>query len=112
VTIEIGRDGDRGLLAIRDRGPGIPPEDRARVTERFYRGRGAPPGGSGLGLAIARELVERSGGELAVQSQEDQGRGSRCGSGSLRIRPTTRTHDLERTLPLPTLSPDPRTLGT
>jgi signal transduction histidine kinase len=73
VTIEIGRDGDRALLAVRDRGPGIHPEYRARVTERFYRGRGAPPGGSGLGLAIARELVERSGGELAVQSQEDRG---------------------------------------
>lgn len=73
VTIEIGRDGDRALLAVRDRGPGIPAEDRARVTERFYRGRGAPPGGSGLGLAIARELVERSGGELAVQSQKGEG---------------------------------------
>ena len=73
VTIEVDRDGDRALLAVRDRGPGILPEDRARVTERFYRGRGAPSGGSGLGLAIARELAERSGGELTVQSPEEGG---------------------------------------
>jgi signal transduction histidine kinase len=51
---------------VRDHGPGIPPEERARVTERFYRGTSAPAGGSGLGLAIARELAEKWGGTLAI----------------------------------------------
>jgi signal transduction histidine kinase len=36
------------------------------VTERFFRGRGAPADGSGLGLAIARELAERWGGGIEV----------------------------------------------
>ena len=40
----------------------------AKVTERFFRGRGAPSGGSGLGLAIARELAERWGGGIEVHS--------------------------------------------
>jgi signal transduction histidine kinase len=66
VLIETGRSGAKLLLAVEDRGPGIPPEERDRATERFFRGRGAPPGGSGLGLAIVRELVEKWGGEVAV----------------------------------------------
>ena len=48
-------------------------EELARVTERFYRGRGPPTGGSGLGLAIARELAEKWGGTLAVTSAVGQG---------------------------------------
>jgi signal transduction histidine kinase len=51
---------------VADHGPGIPADEASRVTERFYRGRGAPTGGSGLGLAIARELAERWGGGLSV----------------------------------------------
>jgi len=67
VLIETGRSGGGKLLvAVEDRGPGIPLEERLRVTERFFRGRNAPPGGSGLGLAIVRELVEKWGGEVAV----------------------------------------------
>ena len=43
------------------------------MIERFYRGKAAPPGGSGLGLAIARDLAERWGGALLVQSAEGGG---------------------------------------
>ena len=60
-------------MAVRDRGPGIEPNDLARVTERFYRGRGVPSGGSGLGLAIARQLVEKWGGTLNVESTHGDG---------------------------------------
>jgi two-component system, OmpR family, sensor kinase len=68
VRIESGGSNGRVFVAVRDRGPGIAPQDLARVTERFYRGRGVPSGGSGLGLAIARQLVEKWGGTLDVQS--------------------------------------------
>ena len=73
VTIESGGSNGRVFVAVRDRGPGIAPQDLARVTERFYRGRGVPSGGSGLGLAIARELVEKWGGTLDVQSEHGEG---------------------------------------
>jgi signal transduction histidine kinase len=55
-----------GSLAVDDDGPGIPPAERARVFERFWRGAGAAPGGSGLGLAIAGWIVDRHGGRIEV----------------------------------------------
>jgi signal transduction histidine kinase len=63
----------RAFMAVRDHGPGIPAEEQAKVTERFYRGKAAPPGGSGLGLAIAGDLAERWGGALSVQSADRGG---------------------------------------
>ncbi|HEX4941054.1 MAG TPA: ATP-binding protein [Actinomycetota bacterium] len=60
----------RAVVSVADRGPGIPEDEVARVTERFFRGRGAPTGGSGLGLAIARELAERWGGGLDLRAED------------------------------------------
>jgi signal transduction histidine kinase len=68
-----GSDGAGSFVAVEDRGPGIPAEDRPHVTERFYRGRGAGPGGSGLGLAIVRELAERWGGTVVVEPKTPAG---------------------------------------
>jgi heavy metal sensor kinase len=65
------------VIAVQDSGPGIPPEHRDRVFERFYRvdeGRARDRGGSGLGLAIARWAVEANGG--AVELESEMGRGS------------------------------------
>ena len=66
VEVSAGANGERATVSVADRGPGIPADEAARVTERFFRGRGAPAGGSGLGLAIARELAERWGGGIEV----------------------------------------------
>ncbi len=66
VTIESGANDGQIYVAVEDRGPGIAPDEADRVTERFYRGKGAPPGGSGLGLAIVRELAEKVGGSVDV----------------------------------------------
>jgi signal transduction histidine kinase len=66
------RDGE-AWVCVRDHGQGIPPEVRARVTERFYRAPGAPAGGTGLGLAIVRELVEGDGGALAIEAAQGGG---------------------------------------
>jgi signal transduction histidine kinase len=73
VTLESGRRDGRVFVAVQDRGRGIPPDELTDVTERFYRGRGAPSGGSGLGLAIARDLAEKWGGSLHVESAEGAG---------------------------------------
>jgi signal transduction histidine kinase len=73
IVLEARREDGRVVVAIEDRGPGIPEAERERVTDRFYRGRGAPAGGSGLGLAIARELAEKWGGSLQVRGAEGGG---------------------------------------
>jgi signal transduction histidine kinase len=61
-------------VAVSDRGPGIPAEEREHIFERFHRGRAAgPESGFGLGLAIGRELAERMGGDLRLADREPPG---------------------------------------
>jgi signal transduction histidine kinase len=57
-------------LAVEDEGPGIPPDQREQVFERFTRVDGARASGSGLGLAIARELAAAMGGAVRLESGE------------------------------------------
>jgi signal transduction histidine kinase len=73
IQLQSGTAEGRAFVAVRDQGPGIAPEEQGKVTERFYRGKTAPPGGSGLGLAIARDLAERWEGALSVQNAEGGG---------------------------------------
>jgi len=67
--------GDRLVVRIVDRGPGIPPAQLERVFEPFYRAGTTQSGhrGSGLGLAIARGFTESNGGRLHVESLPGQG---------------------------------------
>ncbi|HEX2679898.1 MAG TPA: ATP-binding protein, partial [Candidatus Dormibacteraeota bacterium] len=63
-------------LIVSDTGPGIPPEETAKIFERFYRtdaSRTRATGGFGLGLAIAREMVDAMGGRISVESTPGQG---------------------------------------
>jgi signal transduction histidine kinase len=67
--------GDFVEISIADTGPGIPPEELARIFERFYqvdksRKRGK---GTGLGLAIAKHIVQAHGGDVSVQSEAGKG---------------------------------------
>ncbi len=67
VDVVIGDDAGRASLSVRDNGPGIAPDDRSRVFDRFYRGTAAESaGGSGLGLAIARRIAERHGATIKL----------------------------------------------
>ena len=70
-----GPAGDRLVVRVVDRGPGIPPAQLERVFEPFYRAGTAQGGhrGSGLGLAIARGFTESNGGRLHVESLPGQG---------------------------------------
>lgn len=64
-------DGDRVLLTVADRGPGIPEADRGRVVERFVRleqSRSKP--GSGLGLSLASAVARLHGGELTLEDNQ------------------------------------------
>jgi signal transduction histidine kinase len=74
--IEIRVDGDEkaARLTVRDRGIGIPPENQARVFQRFERAVSKSNyGGFGLGLWIVRQIVDAHGGEIHVTSTPGQG---------------------------------------
>jgi signal transduction histidine kinase len=74
VTLETTRSNNSAAIAVSDRGPGIPPEERDNIFERFHRGRAAgSESGFGLGLAIGRELAERMGGTLRLCEREGPG---------------------------------------
>ncbi|MFN3680626.1 MAG: two-component system histidine kinase PnpS [Nitrospira sp.] len=63
-------------ISVADTGIGIPPQDRPRVFERFYRvdkARSRELGGTGLGLAIVKHLVEGHGGEVWVEANTPKG---------------------------------------
>lgn len=67
VTIRCGADGDGAFLEVEDDGPGLAPEERLRVLERFYRVRGTLGEGNGLGLAIADEIARVHHSQLVLQ---------------------------------------------
>jgi len=73
VSVRSASDGGPAALMVRDEGPGIPPEDREAVFQRFARGSGASGGGFGLGLAIGRELAERMDGSLVLEEASPPG---------------------------------------
>jgi two-component system OmpR family sensor kinase len=78
VSLEEGGSAEapRAQLAVTDSGPGIPPEERSRVFDRFYRRAGTAPPGSGLGLAIVKAIADGHGATLTLTSGPD-GRGLR-----------------------------------
>lgn len=64
VQINCRKDEGAAELIVSDNGPGIAPEDRERVFERFYRVVGNDSSGSGLGLSIVRSIAELHGGSV------------------------------------------------
>jgi two-component system, OmpR family, sensor kinase len=76
VRATVRREGDAAVLEVVDDGPGIPPEDRERIFERFVRGGGEVAGSSGLGLAIVRAVAQSHGGGVTL-GDGPGGRGTR-----------------------------------
>lgn len=89
VTVEAeGRESDV-VVRIRDRGPGIAPQDQLRVFERFWQADGSAltgGGGAGLGLAICKRIVDRHGGTIRIMSNKPKGT---CVTVTLPSRPVT-----------------------
>ncbi len=76
IRISAERFGGTVRLLVEDEGPGVSPQDRERVFERFFRAdrsRSPQTGGTGLGLAIVRELAQAMGGSVAVAERPGGG---------------------------------------
>jgi two-component system OmpR family sensor kinase len=73
VDISVKRAPGAIRLSVEDSGPGIPPEERERVFDRFYRIAGSDAAGSGLGLAIIKSIAERHGATLTLDKSERLG---------------------------------------
>jgi two-component system, OmpR family, sensor kinase len=75
VTVELVREGADAVVRVRDRGPGVPPAERERIFEPFYRLAGASErhGGVGLGLSLVRSITQRHRGSVSCESQEGGG---------------------------------------
>jgi two-component system OmpR family sensor kinase len=67
-TVDVSVQAQQGevVVVVEDSGPGIPPAERERVFDRFYRVAGSEAAGSGLGLAIIKSIAERHGATLAL----------------------------------------------
>jgi len=79
VTLSLQRQGEVNVLRVCDLGPGVPPEQRERIFEPFYRLPGASErsGGVGLGLALVRSIAERHDATVHCEGRPD-GRQGAC----------------------------------
>ena len=75
VTVAVRREDGEAVLTVSDRGPGVPPDQRERIFEPFYRLPGASEreGGVGLGLALVKSIAQRHGGSVRCEAREAGG---------------------------------------
>jgi len=76
IEVELRREGDRVVLAVRDHGPGVAVDEHSAIFERFYRAKAVrlkPIRGSGIGLALVQHIARAHGGEAAVTSTPGAG---------------------------------------
>jgi two-component system OmpR family sensor kinase len=68
VQVQLGRGPDEAVLEVSDSGPGIPPEQRERVFDRFYRIEGSNAPGSGLGLSIVQRVADAHAARIELDA--------------------------------------------
>ena len=73
VDVSVTAEGRDVKVTVEDSGPGIPPAERERVFDRFYRVPGSDAAGSGLGLAIIKSIAERHGATLVLGESQRLG---------------------------------------
>ncbi len=76
IRVRLAQEGVQALVCVTDQGPGLPEEEHGRIFDRYFRTDGArrsPSSGVGLGLYISRQLVERHGGTIWVESAAGAG---------------------------------------
>lgn len=72
VSVSVARGDHCAVVSVLDEGPGISEADQGQIFKRFWRGESSS-GGTGLGLSIVKQIVERHGGTVAVQSAVGSG---------------------------------------
>lgn len=80
IEISVATQGESAVIAVADNGPGIAPEERERVFERFYRALGTKVSGTGLGLAIVQRIVQLHSGEIRIEDGLPREDGTGCGA--------------------------------
>ncbi len=74
IHLRATRNNGHSIITVRDEGPGMSESERVHAFERFYRGdQRGEISGTGLGLAIAKRVVERAGGDIAIDSAPGHG---------------------------------------
>ena len=76
VEVTVGREHGQVLIAVKDRGPGVPREEREAIFQRFVRGSAAANGnvrGTGVGLAMVRHIAEAHQGKIQLESSIGKG---------------------------------------
>lgn len=73
VRCSLHQEKDQLVFKVEDDGPGIPNEEMAHVTQRFFRGANKISNGSGLGLAIVQMAATRMGGTIALENRPEGG---------------------------------------
>jgi PAS domain S-box-containing protein len=76
VDVTVAREADHVMLSVRDHGIGVPKDRQKAIFTRFTRAHGTRYGGLGLGLDIALGIVRQHGGDIEVESEGIEGRGS------------------------------------
>lgn len=74
IEVSVDREGESVLIRVKDQGPGIAPEDKERIFQRFERAPGLRSiSGLGLGLYVVRQIIDRHGGTVHVESDLGHG---------------------------------------
>ena len=74
VTVTVKETGGKPVVTVADTGPGIPPEQRTRIFEKFYQGDTSHvTAGNGLGLALVKSVADLCGYTIAVESEVGAG---------------------------------------
>jgi signal transduction histidine kinase len=75
IAVMVRADAGEALVAVCDRGPGVPEAEREKIFEPFYRLKAIPEsaGGAGLGLALVKQIAERHGGRVRCLPRDGGG---------------------------------------